>query len=163
MTTLEILQALAAGRIPAERAARELDRAKQQAERQAAREERERAARIKRARQAEAGRAEIAAGSLGPSEVRPKPVGRFVCRGEHTTWLLNAVAHGLPVEEAKAEFDSYEVYAEFVSDSPHGHRLGRPRTEWVKDDAHRYYRPFTRDELLAQAAQLGIVLPVSPA
>jgi hypothetical protein len=143
--------------MPVARAARELDRAKQQAQRQAAREERERAARIKRARQAESGRAEIAARSLGEGGGRPRPASRIVSKRE----VLQAVADGMNVRDGLEALEHYGVYSQLIAWSPAGHKLGRPRTEWVKDDEHRYYRPYTRDELLAQAEQLGIVFSVS--
>jgi hypothetical protein len=129
MSTSELLEALAAGRLSVAQASREL-------ERQAARKAKARAERLKRLREAEAGRAAIAASSFGEGGGRPHPTPPVISQRQ----VVQAVAAGLPVAVGLDCLENWSVYAALAA-GPVGHKRGRPRTEWVKDDEHRYYRP----------------------
>jgi len=74
MFTLEVLTALAAGRLSISAAAHQFDLA----EREAAREEAERVQRIRRAERVAAERVAIAAAALPASAIRPRPTPRRV-------------------------------------------------------------------------------------
>jgi len=93
LTTLDILTALAEGKLNAAQAACELARVGELAAREAQALEKERVAKIRRVEAAEAGRLAIAARGLASSAVRPRPTTPIIAdRQVVSAFRLNEVS-----------------------------------------------------------------------